>query len=455
MMTRATVHGPGIRARGRWAAAWAVLAAAQLLAAGCDLLDVENPNQIAEEHIYNPSAATAVVNGALSLTANAIASNWQTYLMPTDELTWIGSRDAWQQLDFGILSDVYNEFTDAAFPSLGSARWMADKATAILDGHVASNPSPAMKRDQARAYLIAGMIYMVIGEIQEDFAFSDKTQPAPPVGPANMYKVLDGAIERLDKAVAVAREVGDAELETRALALRARAKHSRAIWDKIKPRPNTAQPLVSSPGATQDAQAVLSRVSDTWTYKLTFSPTTISNDMAAWINSRAENQFDFSIVEVDPRAPKIITGVKIRDPIDGVPDPVITAKLIEWKGGDLRATGDVYPPLTVVSARLMRLILAEDALAKGDVAGFTTQINRIRSLDGLSPYAGQIPPRDMLIYERRVNLFLMGLRLADMYRFGIRDRLWQPNADAVLKPGTLLPITIIERRANPYLRGQG
>jgi len=42
-----------------------------------------------------------------------------------------------------------------------------------------------------------------------------------------------------------------------------------------------------------------------------------------------------------------------------------------------------------------------------------------------------------------------------MYRFGIQDRLWEPNSDAVMAPGTLLPITIIEIRANCNLNGQG
>src|SRR5690606_32786155 len=112
---------------------------------------------------------------------------------------------------------------------------------------------------------------------------------------------------RRDRAAAIAQKLGEADLGTRVLAVRARAKHSRAIWDKIKPTPNTAAPLVSSPGATQDAQAVLARVPEDWTYKITFSAATITNDMAAWINDRAENQIDLNIVEVDPGAVKQIT----------------------------------------------------------------------------------------------------------------------------------------------------
>jgi starch-binding outer membrane protein, SusD/RagB family len=99
----------------------------------------------------------------------------------------------------------------------------------------------------------------------------------------------------------------------------------------------------------------------------------------------------------------------------------------------------------------MHLILAEDALQKNNQADFRTHINNIRAMDGLTPYTGQIPAMDMLRHTRRVNLFLMGLRLNDMYRFGIRDPHWRPNSDAFARPGTLLPITIIEIRANPHL----
>ncbi len=441
------------------AAALPLLLGGALLLPACNILDVDNPNNLLEGDVRQVSAAAAVVNGSLAVVSDAISQVWQPYLMAADELVWIGSRDAWQQLDFGLLSDPYNEFTDAIFPSLGQGRWMADEAEEILLEHVGNTPTAALKKQLARAHLHAGMMYMLLGEVQEDFAFSDKREPGPPVGPDKMFTVLDQAIAKLDKAVTLAQEVNDADILTRALAVRARAKHSRAIWDKVNPTPQSANPLVNAAGAVADAQAVLGRVTGDWTYKLTYSSATLSNNMAAWINSRGENQFDtLSVINVNQSNVRQIQGVRLRDPIDNVIDPVITAKLTEWKGGTLSptVTGDIYPPLTLVSARLMLLILAEDALQKNDQAGFQTQINAVRALNaGLTPYTGQIPAMDMLKHERRVNLFLMGLRLNDMYRFGIRDPHWKANSDAVTKPGTLLPITIVEIRANPHLAGRG
>jgi hypothetical protein len=435
---------------------WTSLAPAVALGfmlSACDILDVNNPNNLTEESIEAETAATALVNGAVAANARGISTQWLGYHVATDEMVWIGSRDAWGQLDQGFVSNPANEFTDAAFPIVAQARWLADRATVLIDGHVANTPTVVMKRNQSRAYLMAGMIRTMIGETQEDFAFSDKQEPAAAVGPASMSAVLDEGIQQLDKAVTVATEIGDAELLTRALAIRARAKHSRAIWDKIKPTVNTAQPLVSAAGAVADANAVLARVADDWRYLMAFSSATLSNYMASEVNSRGEQQFDTTgIIFVNSAAPKTIIGVRLMDPIDSEPDARILAFLQEWKSSnDIGVAGNIYAPLTLTSAKHMHLILAEDELAKGNTAGFTTHINAVRAVDGMSDYTGQIPEIEMLKHERRAALFVTGVRLLDMYRFGVEDPLWHTTSDAAVRPGTLLPITCIERNSNTLI----
>src|SRR5262245_47194916 len=130
-----------------------------LVLPACDILDVSNPNSVKEEDLTKISAAAALVNGAVAADWRATANVWLGYLMATDEIVWIGSRDAWGQLDQGFIANPANEFTNAAYPLLGQARWMADRAASQLDAHVDSVPTPAMKTQQARAYLMAGMIY--------------------------------------------------------------------------------------------------------------------------------------------------------------------------------------------------------------------------------------------------------------------------------------------------------
>jgi hypothetical protein len=268
-----------------------------------------------------------------------------------------------------------------------------------------------------------------------------------------MSTVLDQAIQKLDKAVTIATEVNNADLISRSLAVRARAKHSRALWDKIKPTVNTAQPLVNSAGANADATAVIGRVDANWRFQMTYSSATLSNYMASEINSRGEQQFDTtSIISVNKAAPKTILGVKLQDPISNTPDSRILAFLQEWKGGtNIGVAGDIYAPLTMTSAKHMRLILAEAALAANDMVGFTTHVNAVREVDGMTPYSGQIPAIEMLKHERRAALFVTGVRLFDMYRFNIKDPLWHASSDALRTPGKLLPISCIEANANPNI----
>ena len=430
--------------------------ATPLLAAfalGCgDLLDVNNPNDLVEEDIRKEAAAAAVVNGTLTLVASSVSQSWQPYLVASDEMRWIGSRDAWLSLDLGFVDDPLNEFIDGPFPAMGQARWMSDEAVEILQGHHDNNPSNSIKTDLARAYMYSGIIYMVIGEIQEDYAFSDKTESGPPVGPANMAQVLDGAIDRFSSAISGFNEVGATDMATRARALRARARQSRAIWDLINPSPS-GNGLASSPEAGADASAVLASVSGDWTHNLTFSSASVANSMASWVNDRKENQIDLSIATVDDQ--NDINGIALKDPIDGVDDPAVIKWLNQWKGGDYLDKGGIYPPLTLASARMMHLILAENALAGGDSNGFAMHINHIRALDGVTPYDGQIPEMEMLQHTRRVNVLLQGLRLADMYRWGLTDPKWQGASAATAAPGTMLPISIIELRANCHLNGLG
>ena len=424
-----------------------------VFALGCgDLLDVNNPNDLVEEDVRQEAAASAVVNGTLTLVASSVSQSWQPYLVASDEMRWIGSRDAWLSLDLGFVDDPLNEFIDGPFPAMGQARWMSDEAIEILQEHHGNNPSTSIKTDLARAYMYSGIIYMVIGEIQEDFAFSDKTESGPPIGPGNMSSVLDGAIDRFSSAMSGFNEVGDMDMATRARALRARARQSRAIWDAINPSPSGSG-LVSSADAGADAAAVLASVQPDWTHNLTFSSASRSNSMAAWVNDRKENQIDLSIATVDDQ--NDINGIALQDPIDGVDDPAVIKWLNQWKGGNYLDKGGVYPPLTLTSARMMHLILAENALAGGDSNGFAMHINHIRALDGSTPYSGQISDMEMLQHTRRVNVMLQGLRLADMYRWGITDPKWQGASAALSQPGTMLPISIIELRANCHLNGLG
>lgn len=429
----------------------ALAVAAVFALSGCNLLDVDNPNNLVEESVKLESAANGMANGSLRLVSDAIGGVWEAPGVVADEFYWTGSRDAWGQLDNGFVADPLNEFTDGRFPSLGRAVWMAQEAVNVLSVHVENNPgNNSFAKDLARAQMFNGLIRMVTGEIQNDMTFSNKMEDGPPVGPANMSGVLDDAITNLTAAVDGFTALGEDELVTRARAIRARAHMSRAIWDEINPSADGLGGALNFGSAVTDANAVLAAVDRDWQYALVFSSASDDSAMLGNVNERGENQIDDSLIENDGPGASGRTGkVVLQDPVTSQPDSAVIAK---WVG----QFGDSdFGEITIVSARLLRLIIAEHELANTNVAAFEEQIDSVRALNSKPAFnsGGLGMPTDLAIlqHERRVNTLFMGLRLQDMYRWGITDPRWQPASQAVLNPGVMLPITIVECRANSFL----
>jgi hypothetical protein len=426
-----------------------------VFAAGCSsLLDVENPNNVNQDNLNNPAAAAALANGALSATARAFGTVLTPYSEATDELTWIGSRDAWNDLDEGYLTGITNEFVDAAFPQVAQSRWLSDEAIKRLSAFDAAGKL-ADRNLLARSYLYGAIAYTTIGDMFDDFPIgSDRTVAAAPLGPANMAQVYDTAIVYTTRGIAIAQSTGDADLELTLTAMRARARHAKVVWQKLNPvTPATlTNPFVNDPAAVTDATATLALAAGTpdWMYRFEYSSETIGTSIGFEVNQRLESRFgDLYIVPTADN--KRVASIRLVDPIDNVPDPALSATINEF------VSGVQYGPLTVVSSREMYLILAEARLAQNDSLGAATFINNIRALDALTPYdplnAAHPRARAMYQHERRVNLFLQGRRLADHYRFGVPADKWPTTAEAVLNPGTVFPITNTEILANCHIQG--
>lgn len=409
-----------------------------LLLAGCGLLDVDNPNALVQADFEKITAAAAAVNGSQATVARGVGSIYASFSTVGDEITWIGSRDAWNELDQGKPDNTGNEFVDGSFPSIAQARWMSNSVVTLMEGHLAEQPGdPSLTADLARANLYAGVAYSTIAQLFDDFAFSDRTEPGPLLGPDGMRGVFDEAISYFTAAMA-----NGGMTATRAQAARAQAYHQRAIWDMLNPAGSApANPLVSDASANSDAEAVLASIGGTdWEYRFAYSNSTVSNNLAFQVNERGELQIGPDYVTRNNKDE--ITGHILMDPIEGALDVRYKARVDEFL-----ANGE-FSPVTVVSERGLRLILAEAALAGGNEAGFAEAINMVRAMDDLTPYSGQVPAMDMLQHERRVNLFLQFKRLQDHYRFGATSSNWLSGSVAETTPGTMLPITRVEILAN-------
>jgi hypothetical protein len=408
--------------------------------AGCgDLLEVENPNNVTEEAVKRLQGAAALVNGAEARVYAAVSQIWLPYLTVSDDLYWgaDGSRDAWGSLDQGQIADPLNEFIDAYFPTVAQARWLADEAVTTVSDLITENPDEdGLNSLLATANLNAGIIYMIIGETMQEFAFSDKDVEGDIISAPEMgTRIFDPAIAYLSAALTTAQAEGNGSLAQTAQALRARALHSKAVREKIQPTPNTADPYVSVPGANADAAAVLASADADWQFRLSYSAATIDNTMAGWVNSRGEPLVNPTLSEL----PDLIDEEWLASA------PVVDV---------FSVASDDFTPLILTSTRQMHLILAEAALAEGGAVeggSFAEHINNLRALDGLTDFSGQFPDEEMLQFSRRAHLAIQGQRLADMYRFGLSSDAWLPTNTASQNPGFLVPIGCVEIRANSQL----
>ncbi len=412
--------------------------------------DATNPNAIVDSALEDAAGATTLVNGLGASVTRALASVYGPYSAATDELTWVGSREFWKQLDDGEIDDPINEYTDGAYPFVSEARWLANFTIDRVESFETAG-TLRNRTDLARAYIFSSIIYITIGDMFDDFVIgSNRIASTGPVGPDNMSSMYDSATVYLDKAYAVAQALGNEELQRQALGLRARSKFSKAVWQKIKPaRTTPANPLVSDAGATADATAALALMSGDYRYRLRPTANNLPGiNVGFELNNRGELRAGSDYVNADPARPIVpapgLDGIKLQDPVTGEPDPVLAAIIDEC----CRPAAQNNVPFTQTSTREMILILAEAALAGNDTDGFRNRINQLRDLNSLEDYDGVSPaPRAMLLHSRRVNLFFQGRRLADHYRFGVPSSRWLPTSAAARRV-CFLPISFVERLTN-------
>lgn len=406
-----------------------------ILMTSCDVLEVQNPNSVLEEDLEEPASAQSLRNGAVATTARAYGYMYALNAEASDELTWIGSYDAWNQIDRGNIGDPLNQFLQDSFPFVGEARYTADLAIRRLESF-RDEGTLQSPNDLLRSYEQGALIYLLIGDMFEDFALSTPDEPAPPIGASQMDTTYTAAIGYLNEAISLARDQSNTQAETRLIAIRARAKHGLGVWNTLQSGSTPSNPLVGSQEVIDDASAYLDRVNDDTDeeYQFEYGQSSISNYVAGQVNDRQE-------LDIAP------SYVDSSDPITVEPDPRTQALVDDFRSGP-------FVPLSYTSTREMRLILAEAYLANNNTDDAVTQINMVRDLGGLPAYdpdTHDLTPQEMLEYERKANLFMMGRRLNDLYRFGKSSPEWGSSSVATTTPGTLFPIANNEIDSNPYI----
>jgi hypothetical protein len=413
----------------------AALVATQFLA-GCsfdDLLEVSAPSNLPAENLESPAAMPILVNGAIGDFECALGAAMVVTAITSDEFgdSQLGAaqwpydrRDANQQP-----YSVYGTggCTSAQGPGiyspLSTSRWAADNALKKLEGFTNAQ---VPKRDSlmAAAALYAGFSLAHLGMAMCSAALD--------LGPeiTNM-QLFAQAEDRFTKALQYAGTANVTAYKNAANVGLARVR----IYQGNKTGAAQAAALVPA-GFLLNATA---SDSETRRYNRVYHSNIYTRNYT-----------------VEPQSQNLLTG--------GVPDP--RAKVINSGQRGVDGTISWYQqkytsfssPLPVARYQEAQLILAE---AQGGATAVSI-VNALRAPWGLPAYTGPTDAtsiQNLVVEERRRELFVEGFRLHDIHRFKL-PLIPAPGTEFPIKGGTYgnttcFPLPDVERLYNPTITGTG
>jgi hypothetical protein len=414
----------------------AVMCGLLLLTSACkstfnDIIGVDPQDRVSEPVLFDdPNQAGLLTNSVQSQFECALSAYAFSTGLLVNELNSLGatqmfSLDSHQPDKAGGFSGQY-AITDCTsggsvgvYVPLSSARWLADKVLAAIQGWTdAQVPNRSLLIATVAAY--SGYAHILLGE---GFC-SAALDGGPELTPAQVFAKAE---EKFGIAIAAAQTAGGAggtDILNMALVGRARAR-----IDQNK----TAEALA-------DAQAVPAGYVKNATRSLTPTPSLRENKLYVDINrlglaGLGPNYFDVRFNgKPDPRVPAIAAG----STVTGV---------LRYNQG--KYTSEVSP-IPLATGAEAQLIIAE--IQGGQTA--VDIINALHAAVGLDPFASTDPTeiRNQIIEERRRQFFLDGHRVGDKIRFNLP---LDPPAGSVYRWGGVhgsakcLPLPDVERNNNP------
>lgn len=395
-----------------------------------DLIGVDAPSRVIATSLQGPENAGLLVNSAGTDLACALAHYVVAGGLVGNELeiaTTLIVMKEYDKRDFSPVGSAYTNTTCDAqgavgvYVPLSVARWQADNALQLLQGW--TDEQVANRTELvARAAAYAGFAHVFMGEAMCSVAFDLGPELAP-------EQVFERAVERFTTGIQAAEAAGLSDLATLSHVGRARA--------------------LLNLGRVQDAADDARLVPAEFEYDLTYSQASARRENAVFTrNIRSET------ITIDPSYRGLTFG-GVADPrvqiIDtgGPASDGVTALFVQEKYPEASS------PIRLGSYEEAQLILAEAALADGDVGEAVAIINHLHERVGLPPFSSSSPDEvlDQIIEERSRELFLDGHHLGDIRRYGVA---LTPAPGQTFKDGggvyldqTCFPLPELERQNNP------
>lgn len=449
--------------------AGAVVALA-VLASGCDL-EVVNPGSIQDQDLNSAELMPILVAG-VSAEYNDIQDTY-AYAAGrlTDDIAGTGSYFGTQQFRQGIFDDLDSE---GYWEQTHESAWSAGEAWTRLQEVLGASASASV--DAAKLFALMGHAHNRLGENFCDVVYD--------VGPSQPRSAaFDSAIAAFNQALSIAGAAGSGAdqwaLSARAGIAQARlglAALGAGSWADAAAAANS----FFSNGGTMD-----------WADYAIYHAQANSNSLWQETHGRAEvgvwsthaqTLFDNG----DPRTPYTVCGAwDDPDPVNPDPAAGVTAQgCSSGSGAHQGADGltahyrqDKYPErgsdIPRATGEEMRLIIAEERLRAGDMAGFIAAVNLVRAEHSLAPRAEpasagtldfpyEFPAVDgfsILDEERYASLWVTGKRLFDLDRWDhpfldggfLAGNV--PGASAIARRVSCMPVPRNECELNPNLAG--
>ena len=375
---------------------WAPLVALVFLTAGCgDLFDIENPGQTLDSDLNNPDMIPILITG-LSADVSDFMDNFPFDVARlSDEMAGSGS---YADTGYFRVGWAVQDEVNGAWEQAHEAIWMAELHVDRILNDMGDLTGVDYEDYVSRAFVLQGVSHKILGENYCQAVYSDE----------GAFGNLEPRTVAFDSAVAAF---------TRALSYGSEwtmAAHA-GLASAYVGLGNWSQ-AASEAAMVDDDFLMVAYYDISDNYNELYDETHNRHEMSAY-NTYA-GSFD---PNWDPRAP--ITDCRVGGCANELGADGVTPMLRQEKYDN---PGSEIPILSGAEARLIQ---AEAALRNGDLATFTTQINRLRAIWGLDPIA-QPASAGALEYpnayddgwsildgERMLTLWLEGRRMWDLDRW--------------------------------------
>jgi len=375
--------------------AWAPLAALLFLTIGCGgLFDIENPGEILDSDLDDPDLIPVLITGLSSDVSDFVDNVGFDGARLSDEMAGSGSYADTGYFRIGIAEqDQVNGIWEQAHEAIWMTQLHVERIQNLLE------PAEFNSSDYvARAYIFSGVSHRTLGENYCQVVYSEPDEYG---GLVPHEVAFDSAVAAFNTALSF----GSGEFDVAAHAGLASAHAALGNWSQAA------------------SEAAL--VPDDFVFDIYYD--TNDNDNVLFVETH--NRHEMSVWNTwagmqDPQDPRA-TFTKCEE--GGCPNTVgADGVTTMWRQEIYTDYGTEIPELSGMEARLIQ---AEAALRSGDLAGFTTYINRVRAFYGLDPIA-QPATAGALEYpnayddgwsildgERHLTLWLQGRRLWDLHRW--------------------------------------